>query len=51
VSSQTNLYIGNRIQLDSPMKGNITSTRVYNRGLSAQEILQNYNATKTRFGL
>jgi len=51
VSSQTNLYIGNRIQLDSPMKGNIASTRVYNRGLSATEILQNYNSTKTRFGL
>jgi hypothetical protein len=28
--------------------GNIST---YNRALSAQEILQNYNATKTRFGL
>jgi hypothetical protein len=25
--------------------------QIYNRALSAQEILQNYNATKTRFGL
>jgi len=25
--------------------------RLYNRTLSAQEVLQNYNATKTRFGL
>lgn len=25
--------------------------RIYNRALSSQEILQNYNATKTRFGL
>jgi hypothetical protein len=51
VSSQTNLYIGNRIQMDSPMKGNIATTRVYSRGLSASEILQNYNSTKSRFGL
>jgi hypothetical protein len=51
VGSQTNLYIGNRINMDSPMKGNIATTRVYNRGLSATEILQNYNATKGRFGL
>jgi hypothetical protein len=51
VSSQTNLYIGNRVNFDSPLKGNIATTRVYNRGLSATEILQNYNATKGRFGL
>ena len=51
VSSQTNLFIGNRIQMDSPMKGNIATTRMYNRGLSATEILQNYNATKGLFGL
>ena len=51
LSSQTNLYIGNRIQMDSPMKGNIATTRVYSRGLSASEILQNYNSTKSRFGL
>lgn len=31
--------------------GNISNVSVYNRALSAQEILQNYNATKTRFGL
>jgi hypothetical protein len=32
-------------------KGNIASTQIYNRALSATEVLQNYNATKTRFGL
>ncbi len=32
-------------------KGNIASTQIYNRAFSASEILQNYNATKTRFGL
>jgi hypothetical protein len=31
--------------------GNIYQTRIYNRALLATEILQNYNATKTRFGL
>jgi hypothetical protein len=31
--------------------GNIGLTQIYNRALSAQEVLQNYNATKGRFGL
>jgi len=31
--------------------GNITSFLAYNRALSATEIMQNYNATKGRFGL
>lgn len=31
--------------------GYIAFVRIYNRVLSAEEILQNYNSTKTRFGL
>jgi hypothetical protein len=31
--------------------GRISTTQIYNRALSATEIQQNYNATKTRFGL
>lgn len=31
--------------------GKIYTSQIYNRALSAQEILQNYNATKTRYGL
>ena len=31
--------------------GNIGPAKIYNRALTAQEVLQNYNATKTRFGL
>ena len=31
--------------------GRISQTSIYNRALSAAEVLQNYNATKTRFGL
>jgi hypothetical protein len=33
------------------LNGNMYQTSIYNRALSSQEILQNYNATKTRFGL
>jgi hypothetical protein len=32
-------------------KMNISSTLMYNRALSAEEVLQNYTATKSRFGL
>ena len=44
--------IGNRPSPLGPFfVGNISQVSVYNRILSATEILQNYNATKTRFGL
>ena len=32
-------------------RGTISTTQVYNRALSATEVLQNYNSTKSRFGL
>jgi hypothetical protein len=35
----------------SVFKGNISFTHMYNRALSDQEILQNFNATRARFGL
>jgi len=44
------IYLG----LDSSIemfKGKLSIVRMYNRALSATEVLQNYNATKTRFGL
>lgn len=31
--------------------GRIGLVRIYNRGITASEVLQNYNATKSRFGL
>jgi hypothetical protein len=34
-----------------PMLANLASVQVYNRTLSAQEVLQNYNSLKSRFGL
>ena len=33
------------------LNGNIFLSRVYNKVLTASEVLQNYNATKSRFGL
>jgi hypothetical protein len=32
-------------------QGNVATTSIYNRALSAQEVLQNYNAQKGRYGL
>ena len=34
-----------------PLRGNIANVQIYNRALSAQEVLQNYNATRSRFNL
>ena len=34
-----------------PINGNIGPTQIYNRALSANEVLHNYNALKGRFGL
>lgn len=47
------LYIGNLIIPNAGryFQGSFATVRLYNRGLSATEVLQNYNATKTRFGL
>jgi hypothetical protein len=33
------------------VNGNVYNCSIYNRALTAQEILQNYNATKKRYGL
>ncbi len=53
VTYNTNqFYIGNRFNnTNEPFAGNIAQTLVYNRTLTAQEVLQNYNATKSRYGL
>ena len=36
---------------DAPSVTNIAVAQIYNRALTAAEISQNYEATKTRFGL
>jgi hypothetical protein len=49
-SSTFNGVIGDeQSDFATPFKGNISSVQIYNRALSAIEILQNYNATKSRF--
>lgn len=45
------LTIGGSVQNTNAPAGNIGSVKMYNRDLSAAEVLQNYNATKGRFGL
>jgi hypothetical protein len=51
----TEYYIGDSRGFDSGSRstllGGISSTKVYNRALTAAEVLQNYNATKSRYGL
>ena len=48
-----NLGFGNRFlnSYGSFFNGDIYTTQIYNRALSAAEVLQNYNATKDRYGL
>ena len=44
--------VGHKVTTDSEeFDGNIALVRVYNKVLSSTEILQNYNAQKSRFGL
>ena len=49
--SNTVLRIGQNHDLNAPLNGSIGLTQIYNRALTAQEVLQNYNATKGRYGL
>jgi hypothetical protein len=46
------VWIGNGSLLgNSFWKGNIAQTSIYNRALTPQEILQNFNATRGRYGI
>jgi len=52
VGTMSNVILGKGFSLDNRLyAGRISNTLIYNRALSATEVLQNYNATKTRFGL
>lgn len=42
---------GANFRIGYAMKGNIYLLQIYNRVLSDTEVLQNYNSTKSRFGL
>jgi hypothetical protein len=52
-SSNINYSIGRTLDgsFDLYYKGRIATVQIYNRALTPQEILQNYNATKRRYGL
>ena len=47
----TNLELGRAIEGGNPILGNIAVLNVYNRALSNEEILQNFNALRGRFGI
>jgi len=45
------LNIGNRDNDDRHLDGDVGCARLYNRALSAAEVLQNFNAQRARFGI
>ena len=51
ISTTTPVYIGYRYVQNLYFNGAIAGLKIYNRALSAQEVQQNYNAQKSRFGL
>jgi len=51
VNTSNNFSIGLKQDTSTYLVGNVYIASIYNRALSASEVLQNYNATKTRFGL
>ena len=52
-SNLTQLTIGQLLQNNSAriINGNVYSTKIYNRALTPQEIRQNFNATRGRYGI
>jgi hypothetical protein len=50
-STSNNHCVGGNVYIAEYFDGNIGQVSIYNRALSSQEILQNYNATKKRYGL
>ncbi len=49
ISLNTSQRIGTTDLANYMMRGNIAITKIYNKALSASEVLQNYNALKGRF--
>ena len=50
-SSGTEVYIGLRPYGNGHFQGDLPVVKIYDRLLTAAEVLQNFNATKSRFGL
>lgn len=53
LNTSTNLYIGsyNNGEYSQWMNGRIGITRLYNKALTSTEVLNNYNADKSKYGL
>ena len=51
LNANPNIAIGGNVGDTKMFNGNIANLQTYNRVLSSTEILQNYNAQKSRFGL
>jgi len=49
--SQSYLWLGDARSNAGGFIGNIGSAIIYNRGITADEVLQNYNSTKHKYGL
>ena len=47
----SNLYLGSNNSTGYYLDGDVATVKMYNKALSASEILQNFNAQKSRFGL
>ena len=52
ISSSQNFRIGSDVnQIIEQLGGNLYNLKVYNRALTAAEVSQNFNATRSRFGI
>ena len=55
INNTTNFVIGAQVKTNGvvgdPFPGEINFVRVYNRGLTAAEVLQNFNATRKTYGI
>jgi len=55
INNTTNFVIGAQVKTDGvvadPFPGEINFVRVYNRALTAAEVLQNFNATRKTYGI
>ena len=51
LTGNSNLYIGANVPGSVLWKGLISGVKIYNRALSASEILQNFNAHRSRYGI
>jgi hypothetical protein len=50
-ASQANINLGRwDFENNRNMNGNISNFMIYNRALSAQEVLRHYNSSKSRYG-